>query len=329
MRSWRFLLTRRWLVFAAVVAVLCYAAWWLGQWQFHRLEDRQDRNAVVRANEDRDPAPVGDVLAPGRPVAEDDEWRQVTATGTYDTDDTVIVRYRTRDGQSGVDAVVPFVTTDGVTLLVDRGWIAVDNQGSATPDDLPAPPTGEVTVEGWVRADATGESTTVDGRSTRAISSAEIGPAIGQEVYGGFVVLESEDGEPAAGLEPVELPELDNGPHFFYGLQWWFFGLLAIVGFGYLAWDERRSQRRGEPSPAEGALVERKRRRQAKDAHKQRVKAAYQQAYAEERAAREAHREAQTARSMPPSTGSIAPETNDAAGESRNAATRPNSSGTP
>jgi cytochrome oxidase assembly protein ShyY1 len=324
-RSWRFLLTRRWLVFAVVVVLLGYAAWWLGQWQFHRLADRKASNQIVRVNEDKDPAAVADVLAPGRPVGEDDEWRQVTATGTYDTDNTVIVRYRTRDGQSGVDAVVPLVTTDGATLLVDRGWMPAENQGAAEPADLPEPPSGEVTVEGWVRADATGDSTAVDDHSTRAVSSATIGPAIGQDVYGGFVVLESEDGEPAAGLEPVELPELNNGPHFFYGLQWWFFGLLAVFGFGYLAWDERRSQQRGEPSPTEEALVERKRRREAKNAHKQRVKAAYQQAYAEERAARAAHRE----RSIPPSTGSIAPETNDDAGESRNAATRPNSTGSP
>ena len=329
MQSWRFLLTRRWLVFAAVVVLLGYLAWWLGQWQFDRLESRKADNAVVRANEDRDPAPVADVLAPGRAVEEDDEWRQVTATGTYDTDDTVIVRYRTRDGQSGVEAVVPFVTTEGPTLLVDRGWMPAANQGAAVPADLPAPPSGEVTVEGWVRADATGPSTAVDGRSTRAISSTEIGPAIGQEVYGGFVMLESEDGEPAAGLEPVQLPELNNGPHFFYGLQWWFFGVLALFGFGYLAWDERRSQQRGDSSAPPGALQERKRRRAAKNAQKQRVKAAYQQAYAEERAAREAHRRGQSERSMPPSTGTIVPDTNDEAGESRNAATRPNSTGSP
>ena len=31
-------------------------------------------------------------------VTADDEWRVVTATGTYAVDDTVIVRYRTRDG---------------------------------------------------------------------------------------------------------------------------------------------------------------------------------------------------------------------------------------
>ena len=332
MRSWRFLLSRRWLLFAAVVALLCVGTWWLGQWQFHRLEDRKASNAVVRANEDRAPSAVADVLAPGRPVVEDDEWRQVTATGRYDPANTVIVRYRTRDGASGVDVVVPLVTDSGTTLLVDRGWVAADNEG-ATPGDLPAPPSGEVTVEGWVRADATGDSAEVSDHSTRAISSAEIGPAIGQEVYGGFVVLESEDGEPAAGLEAVELPELNNGPHFFYGLQWWFFGVLAVFGFGYLAWDERRSQRHREPAPGDGALTERKRKRAAKNAHKRAVKEAYQRAYAEEHAAREAHRLAQqpdqTARSMPPSTGTIEPETNDAAGDSRNAATRPNSSGSP
>ena len=324
MRSWGFLISRRWLLFAVVVVLLCYAAWWLGQWQFHRLDDRKASNTIVRSNEDRAATPVGSVLAPGRPVADDDEWRRVTATGTYDVDETVIVRYRTRDGASGIDVVVPLVTADGATLLVDRGWMASDNEGTS-PDDVPAPPTGEVTVEGWVRADADGDSTTVTDHSTRSISSERIGEAIGQEVYGGFVMLDTEDGSAAADLEPVELPELNNGPHFFYGLQWWFFGLLALFGFGYLAWDERRSQRRDETSARAEALSERKARRNARNAHKQAVKAAYQKAYADERAARDAYK----ARSMPPSTGSIAPDTNDAAGESTNAATRPNSSGAP
>lgn len=325
MRSWRFLLTRRWVLFALVVVLLCYAAWWLGQWQFHRLEDRKESNAVVRANEDREPAPVTDVLSPDAEVGEDDEWRQVTATGEYDAEQTVLVRYRTRDGQSGVDVVVPLVTADGTALLVDRGWMRTENQGSGTVD-VPEPPVGEVTVEGWVRADATGDSTAVDDHSTRAISSEEIGPAIGHPVFGGFVELRSEDGRPADGLEPVELPELDNGPHFFYGLQWWFFGLLAIVGFTYLAWDEWRSGRRGEDSRSTEVLDDRKRKRAEKNATKQAVRAAYQRAYEQERRERE---ERQSARSMPPSTGTIAPETNDDAGESRNAATRPNSSGSP
>ena len=125
---------------------------------------------------------------------------------------------------------------------------------------------------------------------------------------------------PAQALEGAELPELDNGPHFFYGLQWWFFGVLAVFGFFYLMYDEWRAARRGETSAREEVLAERKQKRAAKQAKKQAVRAAYE---------RERQKETQRDRSMPPSTGTIAPETNDAAGESRKAATRPNSSGSP
>ena len=291
MRSFRFLLSRRWVLFALVVVLLGWATWWLGQWQFGRLEDRKDSNAAIRANEDKAPAPVDDVLSPGGDVSDADEWRQVTATGEYDAEQTVVVRYRTRDGEAGVDVVVPLVTADGTALVVDRGWLPTDPSG-ADRETYPAPPAGEVEVVGWVRANGTGDSIEVRDLSTRAISSTEIGEAIGRPTYGGFVKLKAENGEPATGLEPAELPELNNGPHFFYGLQWWFFGVLAVFGFCYLAYDEWRHGPRGP-------------RRRGKQGT------------------------AQSARSMPPSTGSITPETNDDAGDSRKAAARPNSSGSP
>ena len=180
--------------------------------------------------------------------------------------------------------------------------------------------------------DATGDSTVVsagstgDTLSTRAISSERIGEALDREVYGGFVELKSEEPAPGTPLEPAELPELDNGPHFFYGLQWWFFGVLAIFGFGYLAYDEwrkgtgrdRRSST-GSPRSSRAAAE-----RPATNAQKQAVRAAYQRAYEAERRERD-----QSARSIPPSTGTMAPLMNDAAGESRKAAVRPNSSGSP
>jgi cytochrome oxidase assembly protein ShyY1 len=295
----RFLFSRRWLLFAVAVGLVAWATWWLGNWQFDRLEDRKASNEVVRHNEELAPAPVAEVLAPGRSVRSEDEWRLVTATGTYDTDDTVVVRYRTREGESGINVVVPLQTGAGPSLLVDRGWMAADNRGSHVAD-VPAPPPGEVTITGWVRADATGDSAGVTDHSTRAVSSVEIGDAIDQEVYGGFVNLRSETPPPAEPLAPVELPELNNGPHFFYGLQWWFFGVLAIFGFGYLMYDEWRgpqaARRRGSrEDPAEAAQ----------------------------------DGSTQSARSIPPSTGSMTPETNEAAGESTKVATRPNSSGSP
>lgn len=243
--SLRFVLSRRWALFALAVAAATSGAWWLGQWQFDRLAERRIDNAIVRTNENLPSAPVETVLAPGKDVAEADEWRLVTATGRYDASNTVVVRYRSRDGGTGIDAVVPLVTVDGTALLVDRGWVETNPQGTDR-SVVPDPPAGEVTVTGWVRTDGTGDSTEVDDLSTRAISSTTIGAATGLRVFTGFVELDTESPAPTTALVRVELPELNNGPHFFYGLQWWFFGLLAVFGFFYLMYDEWRAGPRGE-----------------------------------------------------------------------------------
>jgi cytochrome oxidase assembly protein ShyY1 len=235
----RFLLSRRWILFFLAVVALALLAFRLGEWQFHRLDERERRNAVTERNLDADPVPAEEVLAVGEPVPDQAEWRHVTATGDYDDEHSIVVRYQTRDGQSGVDVVTPLVTEQGTALLVDRGWLKTGNVGTTHPDVPPAPE-GTVTVSGWVRADATGDSTQVADRSTRAVSSETIGETVPYPVYAGFVDLDEETPPPAQPLEKVEMPDLGNGPHFFYGLQWWFFALLALFGFGYLAWDERK-----------------------------------------------------------------------------------------
>ncbi len=219
--------------------VLAFLAFRLGQWQFDRLDEREQRNTLTERNLAADPVPVEEVLAVGEPVSADEEWRHVTARGVYAEEQTVVVRYQTRDGKSGVDLVTPLVTREGPALLVNRGWLATGNVGTTEPD-LPGPPQGEVEVSAWVRADATGSSAQVSDGSTRAVSSVEIAGTMPFPVYGGFVELDSETPPAAEPLVEVEKPDLGEGPHFFYGLQWWFFALLAVVGFGYLVWDERR-----------------------------------------------------------------------------------------
>ncbi|WP_328530231.1 SURF1 family protein [Nocardioides sp. NBC_00368] len=291
MSSFRFLLSRRWAGFTVFVLILAYGTWWLGQWQFDRLEDRKASNQIVRTNEQAAPAPVSEVLAEGAKVSEKDEWRRVTATGTYAVDDTIIWRYRTPDEAKGIDIVVPLVLADGTAVLVDRGWLQTESQDEF--DDLPAPPTGEVTITGWVRADGTGDSTDVaqvDGyHATRALSSTQVAKVVDEPLLTGWLHLDTESPEPATQLRQADLPELDNGPHFFYGLQWWFFGILAIAGFFYLMYDERRTQSRDETAPDDDEPAddektdERARKKAAKLAQKQAVKAAYQAAYEKER----------------------------------------------
>lgn len=303
MQSVRFLVSRRWILFLLVVLLLAYACLLLGRWQWHRLESKKADNAIIRANESAPALPVEQVLHEGRDPASTQQYAVVSATGTYDVDKTVIIRYRTdAHGQSGVDVVVPLVTPSGTALLVDRGWIATTNQGLTDPSQVPAPPSGTVTVTGTVRQDAEGSSAQVVDGSARAISSAQIAPAIGIPVYGGFVDLKTETPGPTTPLEAAELPDLSNGPHFFYALQWWFFGLLALFGFGYLAWEEATGRARQRRLQQPGKKPKRTNLPQVGVSHgEQQVS----------------------------TDGDHDPVGNDAAGLSRNAAARPDSDGLP
>jgi cytochrome oxidase assembly protein ShyY1 len=244
----RFLLSRRWVLFAIVVAVLVWVAVLLGQWQFHRLDERKHENSRVATNLKRAPVPVDDVLSTEKAPGANDEWRRVTVHGSWDDKHTVVLKYQTRDAGAGVDVVTPLVTESGGAVLVDRGWISTDNTGGIRPD-LPAVTDGQVTVTGWVRQDATGDATRVSDLSTRAISSSRIAAVMPYPLYRGFVDLAEESPPPAERLQPTQLPDdTSNGPHFFYGLQWWFFGALALFGFCYLVWDEIRQRRERQKS---------------------------------------------------------------------------------
>ena len=183
----RFLLSRRWLLFALVVVGGAWGASLLGQWQFHRLDERRAENRLVARNLDAPPVSIDDLLAVGRPAAEEHEWREVVVHGTWDDAHTIVVKYQTRDGAPGVDVVTPLRTDSGAAILVDRGWLGTQNSGSARPELPPATP-GEVTVVGWVRVDGSGGSTTVSDLATRAVSSAAAAKVVSGEARFGVLV---------------------------------------------------------------------------------------------------------------------------------------------
>ena len=251
----RFLLSRRWVLFFLAVVFMAWGAVRLGEWQFHRLHDREQRNAWTERNLAADPAPVADVLSSDAPLPESREWQRVTATGTYDPSGTFVVRYQTRDGDGGVDVVTPLLLEGGGAVLVDRGWMSTQDPRTG-PEDTPAPPPGRVQVKGWARADSTGDKSSITDASTREISSRAAVDRVDAPLLHGFVDLQEESPSPATALVPADLPDLGEGPHLFYGIQWWFFGALALGGFGYLVWDEAR----GGPDAVRNRAGSRRRR---------------------------------------------------------------------
>lgn len=235
----RFLFTRRWLGLLLVVVVVGVSCVELGLWQFRRYADRNDSNAEVTANLSAAPAPIADVMRKGVPLDTAAEWRVVTARGRYDAQHQFAVLYRTRDGSPGVEVVLPLRTSRGAAVLIDRGWIATPGS-VASAASLPAPPGGMVTVTGWVRRNADGGSdqTTPTAGSVRAISSDGIRAAVPYPLYDGFVELTKEQPTTKPAPAPALAPDLGSGPHFFYGLQWFFFALLAFGFWLYFAWVE-------------------------------------------------------------------------------------------
>ena len=236
---YRHLLTRRWLALALAVLVLAVLCVRLGLWQFQRLDERRASNAIVEHNLAAEPVGVTRLTAVDGSVPAAEQWRPVTATGRYDTAELLLVRYQTNAGRSGVDVVVPLVTEDGTAVLVDRGFLESPGR---TPDavEVPAAPAGEVTVTGWLRADsAAGFSATQPSDGTvRAVSATALAGSSTHPLLAGWVQARDESPAPGTPLSGPELPETDSGPHFFYGLQWFFFALLALVGYLWFAYDE-------------------------------------------------------------------------------------------
>ncbi len=235
----------RWLVLAACVAGLAAAFVNLGQWQLDRLDERRARNDSVTTHESAPPVPFETVF--NRPIVEADQWQKVTVRGSFDPDRQFLVRYRSNAGQSGYEVVTPLRTTSGAWVLVDRGFAARPS-GQDYPTALPPPPAGEVSIVGYVRRDEQGAPEAVTpnppASSVRLINSAALAATLPYPVVNGYLsVLTIEPGQ-AEGLVPVQPPELTEGNHFSYAVQWFAFAGIAAVGLVLLIRSDVRALRR-------------------------------------------------------------------------------------
>jgi cytochrome oxidase assembly protein ShyY1 len=218
----------RWTGLVVFVAVLATVFVTLGQWQLDRLEQRRVRNAATVANEQRPVRPLAEVFTDE--ITDAEQWQRVEAVGTFVADQQFVVRYRSNGGDEGYEVVTPLRTAAGV-VLVDRGFVAT-SPGVRIPSTAPPPPAGEVRVVGHTRRNEQGRRaavTPVDGQ-LRLINSDAIGAALGYPVLNGYVGLLEVTPPQSGGFVPIALPEINEGPHFWYALQWFGFTGVAAAG---------------------------------------------------------------------------------------------------
>jgi len=242
-----------------VFVLLCVLAFVrLGLWQLDRLHGRRDANALIEARMDAAPEPFGQVVPAGSTAdgARDATFRTVTVTGTYRTDQQVLVRNRTNEGGPGFWVVTPLTAGDGTTVAVNRGWVPLP-MGEATDVAPYAPPSGTVTVTGLVRDSERREGLGVADpeQGTLSVLSRVDVERLGQQVPEPlapvWVQLTTQDPVQPAGVPvPIARPVLDDGSHLNYTGQWFIFATLTVIVYPLLL--RRVARNKAGPAAASG-----------------------------------------------------------------------------
>lgn len=198
----------------------------LSLWQFDRLDQRQEFNAVV---EQRSSEEVIDVSTADLSAPEELEWRRMGAAGTYRSDADVLILNRSQGGRAGLNVVTPMELDNGSVVLVVRGFLPLDGE-------VPPAPEGRVRVIGTARvsevpraADANEFDEPV--RELFRLDIARIDEQVDGDIVPVALYARVSDPADAPTLVPVADPTLTEGSHLSYAIQWLIFATAVVVGW--------------------------------------------------------------------------------------------------
>jgi cytochrome oxidase assembly protein ShyY1 len=252
---YRFLFTPKWIGFHLLVVAGIVGMINLGLWQLHRLDTRQDFNAVVEARYDAPPVPLHELLTPD---ADPDAvaWRPVSIRGTYLPDEQILIANRSQNGRAGDNVVTPLDLGDGRVLLANRGFVPLAI-------DPPSAPPGIVEIIARLRPSEERRrgqlSDPADGdlQIAQRVDIDRLAPQLPGAVLPMYVdVLSSDPPEADPGPEPVIAPDLSEGNHLSYAVQWFVFAAAAAVGWTLAVRRSVGTRRRSAPDQGAEAPIE-------------------------------------------------------------------------
>jgi cytochrome oxidase assembly protein ShyY1 len=250
-----------WLVLATVFAVSCF---FLANWQFNRRTEAVAKIDLVTKNYDQPPVSLQELIRPNG-FKPSDEWRPTELTGQFLIEDAVLVRNRPYNGSPGFLQVIPFQLTTGQLVAIETGWLATDERLDA-PKVIPLPSAEETTIWGRLRPaePLLGRSAPKGQIPTINLGALEAKTSASGDFYEDFYVRLGESYSSGAVPKTLPMPELTEGNHLSYALQWILFALMSMLA---LVWGVRQ-EREFRRIASDPNYIPRKRRKQLGDEDK-------------------------------------------------------------
>jgi len=230
----------------SIILVVAVSAVLFGRWQLRRLAQRRVSNTIFAAAAALPPV---ELPAHTGPI---DSGRLIVARGHFDTAGQLVLRGHVQNDGPGVQIVTAFVFDSGqATLWVLRGF-APSPDAVTPPSPIPAPELGPVTIRGL----ALGVPVTSDSGAPLVHNGSTSWKRLDRSTIShrrpgslGVYLLLAGDSAGPGHLAVVAPPELSDGPHLSYAIQW--FGIaLAVLSFGVIVlWRGGRASTRRPEAP--------------------------------------------------------------------------------
>ena len=220
----------------------------LSNWQWHRLQDRQLANVAIQEQINKEPVAISEILIDGgesKTVPDDSQWRTVEMTGTWLQEDQVLVRKKSLESDLGLWVVTPLELADGTVVMINRGWTAAANSAIDSPV-VAEVPLGTIEVLGRLR-DVTERTKPAptdlpEGQVDRIIPLEIVdSPDTLSNAY--VEMTASRPESMSSEIRMLPAPEVTEGAHRSYAIQWIFFEIMTVIGWIILVRNELKEQR--------------------------------------------------------------------------------------
>lgn len=216
-----------WAIFKSLIAIFLIAGClWAAQWQYHRGVDRHARNSMIQAHIDLTPISLGSAQT----VPANFEWQSVTTAGVFNSEHQILLRNRYSEGTYGFEVLTLFTSQENQRFWVDRGWVQAGKTASTPPEISPVP-TGIVEITGRLRLDSSlpqGAFFAIPASGDTLVRELNAQSRMQTENF--YIDLLSGSDSSLTPSVTAQLPELSDGPHMAYALQWLFFTGLVVYG---------------------------------------------------------------------------------------------------